>query len=292
MYLGNLLEACFELFPGFILNSTILNKHCKVMLPVIPGRPPELVDVCSEFERTCWSKLPAESLFNFGLEVIESHAINGVLESGILCKLSRTLDIIYNRRKKERLNFRTLRLSREIIQVGLSKFSKGKMRRHSLGTVTVIPLSQHDLLRNNVCLIGCAKSENVCSARVSLLVGMRDSHTTAGRNIKPRKVSFFIRNGDEADIVGKDVNIVGRRDSDGNFELARDKSSRRAVPIRGQITYLPREIISTIQRLMVLYGVAGNKLLVQPDFMIRSRLGQKVFADTLRVLVNLGMKMG
>ena len=55
---------------------------------------------------------------------------------------------------------------------------------HVLSAVAVIALHEHDLLSNGLALLGSAEADDRAQARVGLLVAVRDSHTTADRDVE------------------------------------------------------------------------------------------------------------
>lgn len=94
-----------------------------------------------------------------------------------------------------------------------------------LGTVTVISLNQHDLLRHNLTLFNGTESKDITQSGVSLLVPMCNTHTTTSGDIETRKFALLINDSDEADIVGKDINVVVRWYGNGDFELQKNMYS-------------------------------------------------------------------
>ena len=94
-----------------------------------------------------------------------------------------------------------------------------KVMDHVLSAVAVVALHEHDLLGNGLALLGRAEADDRAQARVGLLVAVRDSHTTADRDVETLKLAVVADNGDVAEVVGEDVDIVRRRHSDGDLEL-------------------------------------------------------------------------
>ena len=88
-----------------------------------------------------------------------------------------------------------------------------------LSTVTVVPLDKHNLLSNFDALRDRAEPENVANSRIRLLVPVGDTHTSSGGDVEAGKVTVLVNDGDEADVVGKHVNIVSGGNRDCNLEL-------------------------------------------------------------------------
>ena len=94
-----------------------------------------------------------------------------------------------------------------------------KVMDHVLSAVAVVALHEHDLLGNGLALLGSAEADDRAQARVRLLVAMRDTHTATNRHVKALEFTVVTDDGDVAEIVGEDVDVVRRRDSDRDLEL-------------------------------------------------------------------------
>ena len=88
-------------------------------------------------------------------------------------------------------------------------------------------MNQHDLLRNDLTLVNGTETENVTQPRVSLLVSVGDTHTTAGGHVETDKFTLLVNDSDETDIVSEEINIIVWRDSNSNFELKRKEAGLR-----------------------------------------------------------------
>ena len=89
----------------------------------------------------------------------------------------------------------------------------------ALSAVAVVTLHEHDLLSDGLALLGRAEADDRAQARVGLLVAVRDTHTTTDRDVETLELAVVADDGDVAEVVGEDVDVVGRRDSDGDLEL-------------------------------------------------------------------------
>ena len=92
----------------------------------------------------------------------------------------------------------------------------------SLLTIAVVSLYEHDLLRDVDTLLFRYVAEHVSQARVCLFVTVCHTHAATSGNIESFQLAIFADNGDESNIVRKDVDVIIRRDSDCNFELGRN----------------------------------------------------------------------
>lgn len=91
----------------------------------------------------------------------------------------------------------------------------------SLGTVAVVPLDNDDLLCNVLSLLGCAETDDASSARVRLLVSVGNTHTTTDGNVEAFEFTIWSNNGDETEVIGEDIHVIGGGNGDGNLELKR-----------------------------------------------------------------------
>jgi hypothetical protein len=119
---------------------------------------------------------------------------------------------------------------------------------------------------------------------------VRDTHPTTCGYVEAGQLAALIDNSDQADVVGKDIDIVSWWDCNSNFKLKQDYQV--LVKQDHHETNLSRQIKFSIQRLKVFKCLTGHQLLVQPDFMVSSRPWEKMFADTLCKRVHLGMQFG
>ena len=89
----------------------------------------------------------------------------------------------------------------------------------SLLTISVVSLHQHNLLSDQATLLNRTEANNATSARIRLLVTMRDTHTSTNRHIESGKFSIRICDSYEANIVRIYIDVVDWRDRNCNFEL-------------------------------------------------------------------------
>lgn len=89
----------------------------------------------------------------------------------------------------------------------------------ALCTVPIVSLHQHDLLSDELALFRCTESDHIADARVRLLIGMCDTHTTTDADVEAFQIAALVGNSDEADVIGEDVNVIIRRNGDCDFEL-------------------------------------------------------------------------
>jgi hypothetical protein len=82
-------------------------------------------------------------------------------------------------------------------------------------------LYEHYLFRNIPALLWSAKAKEIAKPRVSFLVSVCNPHSTPNSNIKTFEPAIFPDNGDEANVISEDVDIVGWRDRYCDFELER-----------------------------------------------------------------------
>ena len=161
---------------------------------------------------------------------------------------------------------------------------------HSLLTIAVVSLHSHDLLSDGDTLLDSAETEDAAQARVGLLVTVSYAHTATGRDVEASKVTVLVDDGDEADVVGEDVDIVCRRNSDRDFELPTHVSDVR-LENYGGTTHLPRQVELAVQRLDILQCLTSNKLLVQPDLVVCGRAWKQMLADAPCEVVSLSVQL-
>ena len=84
VHLRDLAQARLEVAPGLVLHAAVLDEAREVVPPVLARRPPEVVDVLLECVRPRGRELVAQSPLDFGLVVLKTHAVDGVLETSVL----------------------------------------------------------------------------------------------------------------------------------------------------------------------------------------------------------------
>lgn len=81
---GNFQQTGLEALSGLILDSSVLNEACEVVLAVLAGVPAKVVDVAVEGEWSGWLQLPAQEALDFALERLETHAVNSIFQASVL----------------------------------------------------------------------------------------------------------------------------------------------------------------------------------------------------------------
>ena len=133
----------------------------------------------------------------------------------------------------------------------------------AIGAVAVVALDEHDFFGDVHDLVGGAEAEDVGEARVGLDLVVRHAEAAADGDVEAEE--FFaglIGDGDEAEIVGVDVDVIARRDGDDGFKFA-------------------RQVGRTVERLRVGFA-AGDEFVGDPDFVIGARARGEVIADGFR----------
>ena len=123
-------------------------------------------------------------------------------------------------------------------------------------TVTVVPLHEHDLLRDVNTLLHSAEADDRAGSGVRLLVSVRDTHATADRDVEASELAVLINDSNETKIVGKDIDVVVRRDGDGDLELC---ECQRVVDAQiDSMTNLAGEVELSVERLDVLQRITSD----------------------------------
>ena len=189
--LGDLPQTRLEVLLRFVLHTAVLDEGSVVVSTILTSDPTELVDIAGEFKRPSGLEAIPKSLFNFGLEVLEPHPVNSVLQPGVLAASGT--------------------LANTALQTVATK--------NVLCTVTVVSLNQHDFLRHVFTLLHCAETKDIGSSGIRLLVSMGYTHSTSSGDIESGEFTVLIHNRNEANIIGEDIDVVRRGDGYGNFEL-------------------------------------------------------------------------
>ena len=84
MDLGDLSQPRLEVLTRLVLDAPILDEECEVVLAVLSRSPAKIVNVPIEHERSRWGELVPKALLDFSFENLESHMVDGILESGVL----------------------------------------------------------------------------------------------------------------------------------------------------------------------------------------------------------------
>jgi hypothetical protein len=82
-------------------------------------------------------------------------------------------------------------------------------------------LDKHYFLSDYGTLFWCHEAKNTTCAGIRLLVTVCDTHTTTCRDVEASQPATLIDNGDEANVICKDIDIISWRYCDSNFELRR-----------------------------------------------------------------------
>ncbi|MNC23514.1 hypothetical protein D3C75_715430 [compost metagenome] len=141
------------------------------------------------------------------------------------------------------------------------------------GAVAVVALDRNGLLCQINHLLRTAEANHPSKLRIGACVAMGHPHAAANRDIEPGKLAVF-QNGDKTKVLGEHIHIIGRRDCEADFELA-------------------RQVDRAIDRLHLYSLFAVHYLFtVQPDFMVGWRARRQMITDPARPLVDLGMHLG
>lgn len=126
---GNFTKTSLEFPSRFVLDTSVLDEDCDVVLIILPDRPAKMIYVAFKGIRTGWGELEAEAGLYFTLEVVKAHTINRVLQASILHQGSES-----NHVDVQAIGF-TFRLS-----VKISEETMLEEHSNSLGAVPVVPL--------------------------------------------------------------------------------------------------------------------------------------------------------
>lgn len=204
--LGDFTQTCLEFLSGFVLDASVLDVDRDVMPAVLTDGPPEMIDIAFKGIRTGWGELEPKAVFHISFKVVEAHSIDRIFQASVLRQgqypwFVNTMIVF---------TFRLLEISDERM---LEKHD------NSLDAVPIVSLSQHNLLCYEWSLLNGTKPNDISNARVRLFVTVGHTHATAHCDIKTFQFAIFVDDSDEAEVIGKNVDIVVRRDSDRNFEL-------------------------------------------------------------------------
>ena len=84
VYLRDLFQRRLKITAGLILHASILDEAGEMMFAILASLPAKVVDITVERIRPCRLELEAEKFLDFSLESIEAHAINRILQAGVL----------------------------------------------------------------------------------------------------------------------------------------------------------------------------------------------------------------
>ena len=86
-------------------------------------------------------------------------------------------------------------------------------------SISIVSLDQHNFLCPFLSLFIRSIAENVTKSWVCLLVPVGDAHTSSSSHVETRQIPGFVWNGDETNVVGKDINVIIWGHGNSNFEL-------------------------------------------------------------------------
>ena len=117
-----------------------------------------------------------------------------------------------------------------------------------LAAIAEVALHEHHLLGDVDRLLGPAEAHDVGGAREGLGLAVGHAHAAADGDVVADHLAVLARDGDEAQVLGEHVDVVGRRHRDHGLELA-------------------RQVVPAVDRLLVDLRV-DHLLAVQPDLVI------------------------
>lgn len=86
-------QSGLEVTSRFILDPAIFNEHREVVFAILPSSPTKVVYVSVEKVWSSWRESVTKPFFNFRLEGVKSHAVDGVLQSCVLVqRKNRSID--------------------------------------------------------------------------------------------------------------------------------------------------------------------------------------------------------
>ena len=145
----------------------------------------------------------------------------------------------------------------------------------ALGAVAEIAMDCDDGLRHVHQLVRCDETQHIRQARVSLCVAMTAAHAAADGEIVAGELVVF-ENRDEAEVVGKDVNVIHRRNDKRGLELAR------------QISFAVKRVLEILVRRVVEVQLRA----INPNRMIRLGARLKRVGHAFAIFKNLRARLG
>ena len=101
--LGDLAETRLEVALRLVLHAPVLDEAREVVAAVLAGRPAEVVDILVEGEGTRGGERVSESALDFGLEDVQTHTIDRVLETSVLKRI--TLELRAGDGRRDNVHF-------------------------------------------------------------------------------------------------------------------------------------------------------------------------------------------
>ena len=138
--------------------------------------------------------------------------------------------------------------------------------------IAVVALHQHDRLRHGHDAIRRAVADDVGKPREGRRLTMRHAHAAPDADIESLEFAC-LDIGNEADVMGEDIDVVLRRDRQGDLELA-------------------RQIMPRVQRLDLVFGFPGaarHAFFAEEDLVVGPGTRQQMRADLVREIVDLAM---
>lgn len=89
-----------------------------------------------------------------------------------------------------------------------------------LSAIPVVSLRQHDLLCNKFALFHCTEANDISDTRICVLASMRNTHSSPDSNVEAGQIPVAVYDGNKSEVVGKDIDIVGRRNGHSDLELS------------------------------------------------------------------------
>jgi hypothetical protein len=89
-----------------------------------------------------------------------------------------------------------------------------------LCTIPIVSLREHDLFCYDRTLLNSAETNDVCKSRVCFFIAVRYPHTATDSNIEASQFSPVIDNGNEAQVICKDIDVISRWNRNRDFELS------------------------------------------------------------------------
>ncbi len=140
----------------------------------------------------------------------------------------------------------------------------------AIGTITVIALDGDDRLRHVHRVLRLAEADHVTGARVGFRLTMGHPHAAANHNVVTDN-SIALHDSDKAEIMGENIDIVVRRQSNGDLEFARQ--------------------VGAAEDRFILDLAAGHLLLIQPDLVPGSGARQQMAGDVARQVADGGVEV-
>ena len=140
----------------------------------------------------------------------------------------------------------------------------------AVGTITVIALDGDDRLRHVHRVLRLAEADHVAGTRVGLGLTVGHPHAAANHDVVTDD-SIALHDRDKAEIMGENIDIVMRRQCDGDLEFARQ--------------------VGTAENRFILDLATGNLFLIQPDLVPSSGARQQMARDVACQVADRGVEV-